>query len=237
MWLLRKIAWVLLPALMLMTSGCGGFVYHRAQPGDTLYSISWRYGLDYREVAAWNKLNSPYAIHNGQLLRIMPPADSAQETSLSAPSSQAARTVGESAGATPPPDRTHTVIASAPIQWQWPTRGNVKQMFSETDISRKGIDIGGRLGQPVQAAAAGRVVYAGSGLLNYGKLIILKHDENYLSAYAYNRALLVHEGDSVLAGQHIADMGSKTKGDPLLHFEIRYGGRPINPMKYLPPLR
>lgn len=235
MWLQRKIARVSLTALLLITAGCGGFMYHRVQPGETLYSISWRYNLDYREVAGWNKLDSPYTIHSGQLLRIMPPADSEQEKSP-ASSPQPAPVVAESAAALPPP-RTHTVMASTPIQWQWPTRGDIKQMFSEADISRKGIDIGGRLGQPVQAAAAGRVVYAGSGLLNYGKLIILKHDDNYLSAYAYNRALLVHEGDTVAGGQHIADMGSKTKGDPLLHFEIRYDGRPINPLKYLPPLR
>lgn len=237
MWLPRKIAWLSLAVLMLITAGCGGFVYHRVQPGETLYSISWRYGLDYREVAGWNRLNSPYIIHDGQLLRIMPPVDSEQETPVQPPSPQPAPVITESATPTSPPPRSPTAIASAPIQWQWPTHGNVKQMFSETDISRKGIDIGGSLGQPVAAAAPGRVVYAGSGLLNYGKLIILKHDDNFLSAYAYNRALLVHEGDSVAAGQHIADMGSKTKGDPLLHFEIRYDGRPINPLKYLPPLR
>ena len=109
--------------------------------------------------------------------------------------------------------------------------------FSNGDIGRKGIDIGGRTGQAVRAAAAGRVVYAGSGLLNYGNLIILKHDDNYLSAYAYNKILRVKEGDAVVAGQHIADMGHKTKGDAMLHFEIRYDGRPVDPLKYLPAMR
>ena len=109
--------------------------------------------------------------------------------------------------------------------------------FSDRDISRKGIDIGGRAGQAVHAAAAGRVVYAGSGLLNYGKLIILKHDDNYLSAYAYNQILRVKEGEAVVAGQHIADMGHKTQGAAMLHFEIRYDGRPMDPLKYLPTTR
>ena len=111
------------------------------------------------------------------------------------------------------------------------------QTFSRTDLGRKGIDIKGRAGEAVRAAAAGSVVYAGSGLLNYGKLIIIKHDDNYLSAYAYNRAMLVKEGDSVTAGQHIAYMGQKANGDPMLHFEIRYDGKPINPLKYLPKPR
>ena len=237
MGLRKKIAWLPLLIVMAVTAGCGGFVYHRVQPGDTLYSISWRYGLDYREVAEWNHIRSPYTIYNGQLLRVTPPAGSRREreSASAAPAPHAAPVIqGSSAPLIRPPP---TVSATTPIRWQWPVRGRLIQTFSKTGHNRKGIDIGGKSGQPIRAAAAGSVVYAGSGLLNYGKLIILKHDDNYLSAYAYNRALLVKEGDTVVAGQHIADMGNKASGDAMLHFEIRYDGRPINPLKFLPLAR
>jgi lipoprotein NlpD len=232
----KKIAW--LPLLVMMAAaGCGGFVYHRVQPGETLYSISWRYGLDYREVAGWNRIQSPYTIYNGQLLRITPPTGGSQ--ARDAPAPRAAPVIqGPSAATAAPLIRpSPTGFAATPIKWQWPVQGRVVQTFSKTNLVRKGIDIGGRPGEPIRAAAAGSVVYAGSGLLSYGKLIILKHDDNYLSAYAYNRALLVKEGDTVAVGQHIADMGSKAGGDAMLHFEIRYDGRPIDPLKYLPPVR
>jgi lipoprotein NlpD len=223
----KKIAWLPLLIMMAVTAGCGGFVYHRVQPGETLYSISWRYGLDYREVAGWNHIQSPYTIYNGQLLRVTPPAGSRreEETASAAPLSRAAPVIQGSAAPLirPPP----TASAATPIRWQWPVQGRLIQTFSETSLVRKGIDIGGKSGQPIRAAAAGSVVYAGSGLLNYGKLIILKHDDNYLSAYAYNRALLVKEGDTVAAGQHIADMGNKASGDAMLHFEISACGASI----------
>jgi len=216
----------------MVLAGCGSFAYHRVQPGETLYSISWRYGLDYREVAEWNALKPPYTIFNGQQLRLVPSTgrqreivvlpDAPQAASVTAPRTQTAK-------------KTDTL--SVPIRWQWPVQGSLVHTFSNTDIARKGIDIGGKPGQSVSAAAAGRVVYAGSGLLNYGKLIILKHDDNYLSAYAYNQVLRVKEGDEVSAGQHIADMGHTTKGNTMLHFEIRYDGRPIDPLKYLPARR
>jgi len=223
--------------MLAVTVGCGGFVYHRVQPGETLYSISWRYGLDYREVAGWNHIQSPYTIFNGQLLRVTPPAgsDRERETASVAPEPHAAPVIQRSSGSLIRPPTT--AAATTPIRWQWPVQGRLIQTFSENGLARKGIDIGGRPGVPIRAAAAGNVVYAGSGLLNYGKLIILKHDDNYLSAYAYNRALLVKEGDTVAAGQHIADMGNKAGGDAMLHFEIRYDGRPINPLKFLPVAR
>jgi lipoprotein NlpD len=185
---------------------------------------------------AWingNHIQSPYTIYNGQLLRVTPPAGSNREREIAsaAPGPHAAPVIQGSAAPLirPPP--------TASIRWRWPVQGRLIQSFSETGLNRKGIDIGGKSGQPIRAAAAGSVVYAGSGLLNYGKLIILKHDDNYLSAYAYNRALLVKEGDAVAAGQHIADMGNKAGGDAMLHFEIRYDGRPINPLKFLPVAR
>lgn len=220
-----------------MVAACGGFVSHRVQPGDTLYSISWRYGLDYRAVAGWNDLKPPYTVRNGQVLRIVPPAAHEPEAIDTAQSPQPAPVLTAPSASSSPPARTPFVYGTAPVKWQWPAQGNLKQTFSDSDMSRKGIDIGGKLGQAVVAAAAGQVVYAGSGLAHYGKLIILKHNDNYLSAYAYNRVLLVHEGDAVAGGQHIADMGSKGKDDALLHFEIRYDGRPINPLQFLPEPR
>lgn len=232
----RNLARLPLLVAMMVLAACGGFVYHRVQPGETLYSISWRYGLDYREVAGWNHMQPPYTIYDGQLLRVLPPTGRERETAAASAGSNPvpvihARAAPPSTGIAPA-DST-----SAPIKWLWPVQGQVLQTFSKTDLGRKGIDIGGKPGEPIRAAAAGHVVYAGSGLLSYGKLIILKHDENYLSAYAYNRDLLVKEGDAVAAGQHIADMGNRTNGDAMLHFEIRYDGRPINPLMYLPRAR
>jgi lipoprotein NlpD len=230
-----KIAWLPLLLMLLAMSGCGELNYYRVQQGDTLYFVSWRYGLDYRTVAQWNGLKYPYTIYDGQQLRMVPPAGGGPGAESIVPAKQAAPVVAASAA---PP--LAPIIAASPntsIQWQWPAHGKLLQTFSGAEVSRKGIDIGGKQGQPVRAAAAGRVVYAGSGLLNYGKLIILKHNDNYLSAYAYNQLLRVREGDLVAAGQHIADMGGKGSGNALLHFEIRYDGRPMNPLKYLPPPR
>jgi lipoprotein NlpD len=225
----KKIICLSLLLVILTTAGCGGFGYHRVQPGDTLYSISWRYGLDYHDLARWNGLKPPYPVRNGQQLRIVPPGHT-RETTVAKRSPPEAPIVSMPSRSRAPRDSA----MPSNIKWRWPVQGSLLQTFSETDFNRKGIDIGGKLGEPVRAAAAGEVVYAGSGLLNYGKLIILKHDDNYLSAYAYNQALHVREGDSVAAGQQIADMGGKASGDAVLHFEIRYGGRPINPLKFLP---
>jgi lipoprotein NlpD len=235
----KLVCWFLL-FVVLLSSGCGGFVYHHVQAGETLYSISWKYGLDYRDVAKWNHIQAPYTIYDGQQLRVMPPSEKEREdTTIVAP--QGAPVLNGS-----PSESTSTSSVKHPspisssstaIEWQWPVKGLLTSTFSNADLSRKGIDISGKPGQSIQAAAAGSVVYAGSGLLNYGKLIILKHNDNYLSAYAYNRTLLVSEGEVVAAGQHIADMGVKANGDAMLHFEIRYDGRPINPLKILPKAR
>lgn len=240
-WLHGKIGRLPLLALTLVITACGGFGAHRVQQGETLYSISWRYGLDYREVAEWNGLAAPYTIYDGQVLRIAPQGGES-EMAEPAEAPQPAPVISAPMPSLPPPahriqPQAVSAAASAEIKWQWPTQGNVLQSFSNSDSNRKGIDIGGKAGQTVRAAAAGSVVYAGSGLLNYGKLIILKHNDNYLSAYAYNQILRVREGDAVSAGQPIADMGNKAKGDAMLHFEIRYDGRPVNPLRYLPPLR
>ncbi len=231
--------------MLLIVSGCGSLVHHRVDRGDTLYSVSFRYGQDYRDVARWNDLSSPYTIFPGQMLRVAPPSSEAW------PDQRAATGIGEGApvtrrSASPgsdtvsssrTPTRAPARATRAVVAWQWPTQGKLLSTYSSADARRKGIDIGGRLGQSVYAAAAGRVVYAGSGLLRYGNLIIVKHSDELLSAYGYNRALHVKEGDAVGSGQHIADMGAKEQGAAALHFQIRVDGKPVNPLRYLPKPR
>lgn len=225
--------------LLALLAGCGSLGEHRVQNGETLYAISFRYGWDYRDVAAWNGLRPPYTVYQGQLLRVLPPDGDFRRHAVAgpAPPPTAVPSTSPAVAAQSPPPTAAITRPPAAIQWRWPTAGSLLHGYSDSDAGLKGIDIGGRLGQPVQAAAAGRVVYAGSGLLNYGNLVIIKHDDNYLSAYGYNRQLRVQEGDEVRAGQTIADMGSKGNGEILLHFQIRYDGRPMNPLLYLPRTR
>lgn len=235
-----------LALVMMGLSACGSLGQHRVQRGETLYSISFRYGWDYRDVAEWNALKPPYRIYEGQLLQVAPPVGDAGRYADSDPPSPApALRTAPPVLLSPPvahvPSKPPVVVpaspVNAPLQWRWPTEGTVMHAYSEEDVAYKGIDIGGKLGQPIRASAAGRVVYAGNGLLNYGNLVIIKHNDNYLSAYGYNRRLRVKEGDEVAAGQYIADMGSKGNGDALLHFQIRFDGRPVNPLRYLPILQ
>jgi lipoprotein NlpD len=121
-----------------------------------------------------------------------------------------------------------------PQRWVWPTDGPLLRPFFPDNAGKKGIDIGGGLGQSVRAASEGKVVYSGSGLIGYGKLIIIKHNKTYLSAYAHNRRLLVKEGDYVRIGQRIAELGNTATEKPMLHFEIRRNGEPVDPLRYLP---
>ena len=208
--------------------------------GDTLYSISFRHHLDYHAVAAWNHIGSDYALSVGQVLRLTP--------SGAAPSAPVA---SRPRPATPPPPSpsppaTEPINKAAPLpteaapleryyQWQWPLRGAIAKTYSPEGGS-KGLDIVGELGQAVIAAAPGRVVYSGSGLKGYGELVIIKHDETYLSAYGNNRKRLVEEGDLVKTGQQIAELGLGPQQKPLLHFEIRERGRPLDPLPLLPAL-
>jgi lipoprotein NlpD len=251
----RRTLPVVLLAILLVLSGCGELgppprknyaVYHTVRPGDTLYSIAWRYGYDYREVAAWNRIRSPYRIYAGQRLLVVPTARDApvEERSTSVAPSR-------SAAASAPPPRTAQSAASgrttpsravekpaprphqSPIRWQWPTAGSIKRGFANS-ASKKGINIAGRVGQPVYAAAGGDVVYSGSGLVGYGNLVIIKHDDVFLSAYGHNRRLLVKEGQKVKPRQMIAEMGETAKDGALLHFEIRQEGKPVDPVRYLP---
>lgn len=224
--------------------------HHVVVRGDTLYSISWRYGQDYRTVARWNNISPPYLIYPGDRVRVVAP--SAQQPSPPLTATRHSPPITPTQRPSPPipagPDRSEAAATPAPtpppapavqtttptglITWQWPTSGELLRVKSPT--GEKGIKISGRIGQQVIAAAPGRVVYSGSGLIGYGKLIIIKHNDTYLSAYAHNHELLVDEGDSVSAGQQIATMGIGSEGRALLHFEIRRNGQPIDPLQHLP---
>jgi len=229
--------------------------------GDTLYAIAFSYGLDAMEVAKLNGISSPYTIYPGQKLKLMSPGGSrgsgrtagVEIKPLKAPAPATTRTVEtpkpastESAATTTTTAKTTTrptapgtapaVASSAknPGDWKWPTEGRVLRGFVAGDPARNGLDIAGKEGQPVTASAAGQVVYSGNGLIGYGELIIVKHSEDMLSAYAHNRVRLVKEGDEVWAGQKIAEMGRNSSDEQLLHFEIRRLGKPVNPLNYLP---
>jgi len=220
--------------------------------GDTLYSVAWRYHLDYRELARWNGIGSSYLIYPGDRLMLQMrsgvamPGPAAQVAT--APKRKPANTVKPRRSATakvptPVPVATpkrpkagtgNSVAANAgkPIKWRWPSKGKFRKSGSPT--GKKGLQILGKQGQPVSAAAPGVVVYSGSGLIGYGKLIIIKHNGVFLSAYAHNDTVFVEEGSAVTAGQKIAEMGSSGPRQVMLHFEIRRNGKPVPPLDYLP---
>lgn len=222
-------------------------------PADTLFSIAFRHGLDYRRLAAANGIAAPYTIFPGQVLRLAEaapprPSPGAGETvAVPAPRPPSPRT--GAAGSAGTPTGTSAERAAAPVAatratpdvnrdtpvsaWRWPATGRVTRGFDS--VLHKGIDIAGERGDGVVAAAGGRVVYAGSGIAGYGLMLILRHNGEYLSAYGHNDALLVEEGDVVRAGQAIARLGSTGTDGDKLHFEIRRGGRPVDPRRLLPP--
>jgi lipoprotein NlpD len=225
--------------------------YHIVTKGDTLYSIAWRYSFDFKEVASWNQVKSPFTIYPGQLIRLKPTIKK-KAVAIKKPAVTSKMIVPKVVAKQPLPKKTlkpiqkkatvavkkvsaKPVLSKDPVKWSWPAAGTLVKSNSPT--SKKGIDISGNKGQRVKAAASGEVVYSGGGLLGYGKLIIIKHNETYLSAYAYNSKLLVKEGDKVKVGQAISEMGQDHTGRTVLHFEIRQNGKPINPTKYLPKKR
>jgi lipoprotein NlpD len=189
---------------------------HRVVKGETLYEIAWRYGLDYRTVASHNQISAPYAIMPGQVLSLTRPAVHAPSKLTSASPSLPIKQ-----------EAIEVEVHPAGAKWLWPAKGHITRAFSS---SNKGINIAGRLGQPIYAAAAGKVVYCGNGLRGYGNLIILKHNSVYLSAYAHNRTIYVREGDNVKQGQKIAEMGNTGSDKVMLHFEIRRAGKPVDPL-------
>ena len=205
--------------------------YYTVKPGDTLIRIGMDHGQSGRDIARWNKLDNPNLIEAGQVLRVVPPAPEAPLARASASTSSAAAPMpvaSAPAAAAPIPAPS---AAEDAISFQWPARGNLISGFDES--KNKGLDIGGKAGDPVLAAADGRVVYAGAGLRGYGNLIILKHNNTYLTAYAHNHALLVKEDQVIKRGQKIAEMGSSDADQVKLHFEIRRQGKPVDPAKYL----
>lgn len=199
---------------------------HVVQPGDTLFQIAFRHRLDWRDIAAWNRLGDGHRIFPGQHIRLTPPGGA---TPAAQPAPGAGRTTRQ-----PPPRPPPRAVAGPPPQWRWPVQGPLVWRFGESRRNPTGIGIGGAEGSEIRAAADGTVVYSGSGLIGYGQLIILKHNDSYLSAYGYNRALRVAEGESVKSGQVIALMGRGPADRPLLHFEIRVDGKPADPAGFLP---
>lgn len=237
---------------------------YTVQKGDTLYSIALDHGLDYKELADWNGIDNPNVILSGRRLRLDSPSPGAVTSPLRAPPAAEGKPVGstetfktepralklpysdqalaklqEPAKAAPNAEdvqvKSDTSLRGQDddegVDWGWPVAGKILSGFSE---AAKGVDIAGRAGQPVLAGAAGKVVYSGSGLRGYGKLVIIKHNSAYLSAYAHNSQVLVKEGESVAKGQKIAEMGNTDTDQVKLHFEIRRFGKPVDPLKHLP---
>ena len=203
--------------------------------GDTLYSIALENGADYRDVAAWNKLNDPTKINVGQVLRVTPPEEKVQVGRAKLPERGEARPLDlppPASTKTPPPQPPKPETSAA--DFIWPARGKVIAGFAEP--RRKGIDIDARLGDPVVAAAAGRVTNTGTGIPGRGKLVVIKHDNGFITVYAHNRDILVKEQQAVKRGQKIAEVGSTDADRPKLHFQIRKGSAAVDPMRYLPAL-
>lgn len=213
---------------VMLTASCAG-PYTRdvpasytVKPGDTLYAIAWRHNMDFRVLARWNNLPADYRIEPGQVLRLRPPSGSSATARAPPP----ARVPAPAGTAAPPIDRS---IAA----WVWPVEGT-STIARHSPTESQGLLIAGTEGAPVRAAAAGRVVYTGSGLRGFGNLVIVKHSNVFLSAYGHNRDLKVKEGDEVTLGQIIASMGLGPAQKPALYFEIRYNGEPVDPLAYLP---
>jgi lipoprotein NlpD len=235
---------------------------YMVQTGDTLYSIAFRAGMDYRELAKLNNISPPYRIFVGQSLQIsnkkymsirgeqrnssvqLPKSTSSTvkypsqtQSKLTTANKAVARnnqtgyvrkqTVKENATA------AENTVSSSKVRWAWPVRGPILAGFSNAEHGNKGLDIGGKAGTPIKAAAAGEVVYAGNALRGYGNLVIIRHNDDFLSAYAHNRRLLVKERDTVASGQTIAEMGNTDATSVRLHFEIRFRGKSVDPKRYL----
>ena len=217
--------------------------YYTVQKGDTLTRIGLDHGQSWRDLARWNNLTRPDVIEVGQVLRVVPPGSAVEASgvvvrpvpSAASPASAAASAAKPSASAASAPNPVSSAPASSPVAEDfsiaWPANGQVIAGFDEA--KNKGIDIAGKAGDPVLAAADGQVVYAGAGLRGYGNLIIVKHNNTYLTAYAHNQKLLVKEDQKVRKGDKIAEMGSSDADRVKLHFEVRRQGKPVDPSRFL----
>ena len=220
--------------------------YYTVKPGDTLIRIGLDTGQNFRDIVRWNNLENPNLIEVGQVLRIVPPASdnslvvtrpvtsgSVTTTTAAVPVRPASAASSAAPGvASAPPSSPQPAVTEDDIAWIWPAQGKLIAGFDE--VKNKGYDIDGKAGDAIIASADGRVVYAGAGLRGYGNLIILKHNNTFLTAYAHNQTLLVKEDQSVKKGQKIAEMGNSDSDRVKLHFEIRRQGKPVDPAKYLP---
>jgi lipoprotein NlpD len=229
-------------------------VVHVVKSGETLYRIASHYRIDQQELASWNGIRDPNELRVGQRLRLVPPrgyvaaapapaARSADATPQPPPTRATTGAPRPSTSTTAPPARAPTTTRPAAkppaapkataLRWSWPTDGKVVARFGADGTIGSGLSIAGREGQPVRAAAAGRIVYAGGGLIGYGQLVIIKHDETFLSAYGYNSELLVTQGQDVARGATIALMGLGPERQPRLHFEIRRNSVPVDPLLFV----
>lgn len=206
--------------------------YYTVKPGDTMIRIALENGQSVQDIARWSQVDNPNRIEVGQVLRVTPPAGDVVVKPVAKPSIAAASAASAPASATSSATPAKPAVAEGDINFIWPANGAVVAGFDE--VKNKGLDIAGAAGDPVLAAADGRVVYVGAGLRGYGNLIILKHDNVFLTAYAHNQALLVKEDQSVLKGQKIAEMGNSDADRVKLHFEVRRQGKPVDPAKHLP---
>ncbi len=224
---------------------------YRVQPGETLYAIAWQAGIDFRHLARLNNIDEPYQIFPGQVISLQASKDvvsdnaakkqtvnTVKSTQINNKKTIANKNSGEY-GKRQQDQKQIKIKQNDPFptkirRWRYPSNGNIIEKYSTRKTGNKGIDFGGKAGDPIIAAADGKVVYSGSALRGYGNLVIVKHNNDYLSAYAHNRSIKVKEKDWVKAGQVIAEMGDSGTDSVKLHFEIRHRGRSVNPLKYLP---
>lgn len=225
---------VLSPLLLLLAACAGAPVadgdFYTVRSGDTLYSLGRAFGQNYHDIARWNKLSDKDDIQVGQVLRVKPPGKTSRATAArTAPAAKIQERKASAAADKAAPASSSAVIE--PLNWTWPARGKAS---AAADRNQKGIVIGGVTGQPVWAAEAGKVTYAGHGIRGYGNMVIVKHTGSLLSVYAHNKTILVKEGQSVTRGQQIAEMGDSDSSTVRLYFEIRHNGKPVNPLPLLP---
>jgi lipoprotein NlpD len=255
---LIRVVGVALAALLLVGCGTGGSVsatfdpdVYTVQEGDTLYSIAWRYHVDPDALARWNAIEDPDNLRVGRRIRLRPPqGDTRASAEPGAPSdpptgsdaasggvATEASTEGQAGGtrANGAAGEGQPAAQGETGDWGWPASGRIVGTFGDGRVPGRGIDIAGERGDPVKATRAGEVVYSGDGLKAYGRLVIIRHADDYISAYAHNDEVLVGEGERVTGGQQIARMGKTRAETALLHFEIRRSGDPVDPLQHLPP--